>query len=428
MLPPNALEFAHLPPTAATFESPLKRQRLDSSQTPSLPAAPQTSTHPSTPVPPSVLSASGRPTARETRQLRIDPAAMSAPSAIPTIDIVSPASPMGLRLTSDSNKSATVFLSHVRRTFARHPVDYTGELVRLLDDIATFTCTTSASVAERSHDLVYGSVGTGTDINASSTVRQLYRVLAHDGYCCIVLAKGVEQPLTFDDSVLNGNYVVCVSPLDMDTQGSEETGVAGMLFSVYKRKSSTSLPGRGMDLRQNLVDQVAAGYASYSSATTLYYTMGHGVYSFVMHPVALQYFLQPPMRLNIPENPTVIYMDRKLLSSNHPLSAPLGKMVDKLTCSVFTTGCLVGDLHQLMQTGGILIKTNVHLMCEAAPIAFIMEQCGGMAVDETGARILDMAVTDDFNAVVTAVLGTTESLRNLQMASTNQSTNGAAPH
>lgn len=389
--------FSQLTPTASSLTAPNKRQRANS------------------PSPSTYLRAPDRKP-----HFKLEPATMATASALPSrIDIISPASPMGLRLSSDNNKSATVFLSHVRRTFARYPVDYTGELVRLLDDIATFTCTTSSAVAERSHSPTYGAVGTGNDITSENATRQLYRVLAHDGYCCIILAKGVESPLTFDDSVLHGNYVVCVSPLDTDVDATEEQGVAGMMFSIYKRKSSTSLPGRGIDLCQQLSDQVAAGYASFSSATTLHYTMGHGVYSFVMHPVALQYFLQPPMHLNIPENPTVVYTDRKLLhDKKQPISAPLAKMVDKLASSVFTTGCLVGDLHQLMQTGGVLVATNVHLMCEAAPIAYIMEQSGGVATDETGARILAMAVTHDFNfnSKVTLALGTPDSHSNLHLS------------
>lgn len=317
----------------------------------------------------------------------------SAAMAAAKMEIVSPASPMGLRLTSDINKAATVFLSHVRRTFARHPVDYTGELVRLLDDIATFT-RTSASAAS--------AVANQTP---EETIMQLYKLLAADGYCCIILAKGVDQPLTFNDTVLHGNYVICISPLDEDDIGSDQNPVSGMIFSVYKRRSSTSLPGRGMDLRQKLSDQVAAGYASYSSATTLHYTMGHGVYSFVLHPVALQYFLQPAMRLSIPENPSTIYTDRCLLRKPTPIAAALNTLVDRMCSSIFTTGCLVGDVHQLVQTGGLVVAANVHLMCEAASLAFVVEQAGGVATDEFGERILDMAITEDYNVVVTLVLG-----------------------
>lgn len=416
--------FTKLTPTASSLSSPLKRQRLNSTQP---------SNRPTTPTVAAINPAFSSPAPQASslkKSVNIRDLPMMASTAYAgKLDIVSPASPMGLRLSSDNNKSATVFVSHVRRTFARHPVDYTGELVRLLDDIATFSCSLSAFVAERSHTPVYGSVGTGSDVTASYAMRELYRVLAHDGYCCIILAKGIDQPLTFDDSVLHGDYVVCVSPLDMDTEGSDEHGVAGMLFSIYKRKSSTSLPGRGIDLRQQLSDQVAAGYASFSSATTLYYTMGHGVYSFVMHPVALQYFLQPPMHLIIPENPTIVYSDRKLLNSPESISPLLAKMVDKLSCSMFTTGCLVGDLHQLMQTGGVLVAVDVDLMCEAAPTALIVEQCGGVATDETGTRIMDMAVNDDLGVHVTLVLGTPDSHRNLQLSPSQvQPANGNSLH
>lgn len=341
----------------------------------------------------------------------LSPHAMAAAK----MDLISPASPMGIRLTSDVNKGATVFLSHVRRTFARFPVDYTGELVRLLDDIATFTRTVASSVTEGSSHFRYGAVGSGDEITAASATRHLYRLLAHDGYCCIILSKGHNQPLTFDNSVLHGNYVVCVSPLDMDCTGADERGVAGMLFSVYKRKSSASLPGRGMDLKQNLGEQVGAGYAAFSSATTLHYTMGHGVYSFVLHPVTLQYFLQPAMRVNMPENPTVVYADRALLREPTRLADSLAKILEKYCCSMFTTGCLVGDVHHVLQTGGILITPNVHLMCEAAPIAFVIEQAGGQATDEFGRRILDMSITEDYNVEVTLVVGSDSNFRNLDL-------------
>lgn len=282
----------------------------------------------------------------------------------------------------------------------------------------------ASTVQERRPWLQYGSVGTGADLTPDHAVKQLYRMLAHDGYCCIILAKGCEKPLTFSDSVLHGNYVVCVSPLDMDQDGSEERGVAGMLFSVYKRKSSTSLPGRGIDLRQALGDQVAAGYASFSSATTLTYTMGHGAYSFVLHPVAMQYFLQPAMRLAIPENPTTVYGDRVLLRKESPIRASLSKMVDKFCCSMFTTGCLVGDVHQLMQTGGLLVIEGVHLMCEAAPLALVVEQCGGVAIDEFGENILDMSITEDYNVNVTLILGTPGTVKNLALLPKCQISNG----
>lgn len=348
------------------------------------------------------------------------------------MDIVSPKSPLGIRLSSDVNKGATVFLSHVRRTFARHPVDYTGELVRLLDDIASFTRVVSSAVTEASTPAAshFGhSTHAPLEATAEGATEHLYRLLAHDGYCCIILSKGCSQPLTFDGDVANGNYVVCVSPLDGDPVVADSP-VAGTMFSVYKRRSSASLPGRGIDLKQKLSDQVAAGYCSYSSATTLHYSMGHGTFSFVMHPVAQQYFLQPAMRTTIAENPAAVYCDRRILVENTPLGRATGKLLQKFCCNVFSTGCLVSDVHLLLRTGGVLIAQSVHLLCEAAPIAYIVEQAGGVATDEFGDRILEMAVTEDHDVCVTVVVGSRMDHANLDITGARGSngsiTNGVA--
>lgn len=308
-----------------------------------------------------------------------------------------------------------MFLSHVRRTFARHPADYTGELVRLLDDIANFTRIVSSAVTEGAINAEYSghrAAHAPIDASADGATQHLYRLLAHDGYCCIILSKGFSQPLTFAADVPHGNYVVCVSPLDADPV-SGAGAVAGTLFSVYKRRSSASLPGRGIDLRQRLSDQVAAGYCSYSSATTLHYSMGYGTFSFVMHPVAQNYFLQPAMHTSIAQNTAVVYCDRSIIHQDTPLATASRKLMEKYSCNVLTTGCLIGDIHLLLRTGGLLIAQNVHLLCEAACIAYIVEQAGGVAIDEFGDRILDMTVTEDHDVCVTLVVGSKHDVGNL---------------
>ena len=334
---------------------------------------------------------------------------------------------MNLRLSSDINKGATVFLSHVRRTFARYPIDYTGELVRLLDDISIFTRTISSYVNENAPTIQYGKVGRGEhadetegtvdegEIDAAFATRKLYQMLENDGYCCIILAKGTETPLTFPENVPNGNYVVTVSPLDYDDE--QQLGhkpVAGTVFSIYKRKSSASLPGRRIDLLQKAKDQVAAGYCVYSSATTLHYTMGHGLYSFVMHPVALQYFLQPAMRVTLPENPSAVYSDRRFVKKQDGvLGRCIAKCLDKHCGSMYGTGCLVGDVHLMLQNGGVVVGKDAHFLCETAPFSFIIEQAGGVALNESGARIMDLQVLDDANMQVTLVAGSPITMKNL---------------
>lgn len=283
-------------------------------------------------------------------------------------------------LTSTVNKAATVFPSHVRRTFMVNPADYTGELVRLLDDISTLTHAISAFVSEGSDKIAYvtksspcvvppkhptpkltrsslsrrpssyGQVGEKT-ITAEHATHMLYRSLAHDGYSCLILAKNREQPLTFPEGVPHGGYVVCLSSLDADPRSVDQP-VCGTIFSVYKRRSSASLPGKYIDLQQKGSDQVAAGFVTYGASTVLYYTMGHGLYSFVLHPVALQYFLQPDQRLTITEAGYAVYGKRTIISSPTPLGTGVRKFIEETpNVKMYHTGCMAGNVALMLPNG-----------------------------------------------------------------------------
>lgn len=333
------------------------------------------------------------------------------------LDLASPASPVltaagGGRLGSDLNKGATVFPSHVRRTFQRFPTDYTGELVRLLDDIATVTHSIAAYVTEGSEKISYGAPASTEGLNSMVASRRLYKSLSHDGYACLILDKGFDQPLTMPADALQGSYVVMVSPLDVDSMPSIGSPICGTIFSVYKRRSPASLPGRLKDLQQALGDQVAAGYVLYSSATTLYYTLGgdHGVYSFALHPVATQYFLQPTMALRIPLAAGGISVDRARLFKDPIVGAAVSNFMT--SCSkpppMYDTGVLIGNFNDAMLRGGLVIQFDTHLLCEAGPLALIAEQSGGKAVDGTGRRILSITMDDetDVHKKCTLIAGT----------------------
>lgn len=310
------------------------------------------------------------------------------------MDIISPASPASLRLAPSTSKAATVFLSHVRRTFQRYPTDFTGELVRLLDDIAVVTRSIASSMTS------------ATPLSPASATANLYAALKSDGYACLILAKDTPQPLTFADDVPHGNYVVCIAPLNYDPS-LDPCAISGTLFSVYKRRSSASLPGRGIDLKQELSSQAAAGYCCYGSATTLHYTMGHGLHSFVLQPVSLQYFLQPAQRVSIPEGAST-YLPRELAlrpKETCQIAAAMQRAEKRFRGQNFTTGGLVGDLHMLLLTGGVLVREGVHLLCEAGPLALVVEQAGGAALTGTGKRVLDLKVEEDPNVVITIVVG-----------------------
>mmetsp|Transcript_26281 Transcript_26281/g.63905 ORF Transcript_26281/g.63905 Transcript_26281/m.63905 type:complete len:344 (+) Transcript_26281:69-1100(+) len=306
--------------------------------------------------------------------------------------IVSPLSPLGLR-GAGVEKAATVFPSHVRRTFTRHPTDYTGDLVRLLDDIATQTHGIAAYVAEHDETIAYGQVGRQAITSAFAT-RQLYRALSHDGYSCVILARDSAEPLTFPEDVPHGSYVVCMSSLEVDP-GVDLQPVCGTVFSIYKRLSSTSLPGRYLDLAQSAKDQVAAGFCVYASATTLFYTMGYGVYSFSLHPVAVQYFLQPNQRIMVPTGGATLFGSRALATSEASLGAAMSKCLTKRSWKFQDVGTLVGNVYYMIKLGGVVVVDKSDLLCEAAPLAFIIEQAGGVACDLNGTKIMDLKAGEE---------------------------------
>lgn len=312
---------------------------------------------------------------------------LKAPSTPPSSSMRHPAS--HVLPSSPSDKAATVFPSHVRAAFRRNPADRTGELVRLLDDISTVTHSISSYVAEHNHEVTNLEAGQppAKDLDPQVATQKLYTSLSHDGYACIILDKGREAPLTFSEAALHGGYVVMLSSLDMDPTTTDNV-LCGTIFSVYKRKSSPSLPGRLKDLQQEVSNQVAAGYVLYSSATTLYYTMGNGASSFCLHPVATQYFLQPNHAINLPEPGTDLYADYAESRNDDKLGAAAIALCSERSGKVFDNGCMIANYHGATQSGCLFVCHDMHLLCEAAPLAYLVEQMGGKATDGAGNRIL----------------------------------------
>lgn len=299
-------------------------------------------------------------------------------------------------LTAGPDKAATVFPSHVRRSFSRRPTDFTGDLVRLLDDISTVTHNLAAYVSEGSEAIEYGRTSSASNLDPAVATRQLYKALAHDGYACIILDRHHPAPLSLPEDAPHGGYVVVVNALDIAPDESDQP-VCGTIFSVYLRRTQPSTSGTLRDLQQQLGDQVAAGFVMYASATTLFYSLGQGSFSFCLHPVARQYFLQPRNEITLREGCADVYADTRSLAREPSTRAAVRTAVaeGEMRGKIFDTGCLVANFHGAVVSGGAVFAPETHLLCDAAPLALIMEQMGGKATDGRGKRILDMAIADD---------------------------------
>lgn len=340
---------------------------------------------------------------------------------------------------------STNFSSHLRTSFSRAPTDHTGELIRLLDDISTVTHCITAYAARQ--NVSYQSQGDDGLFDGLEATRHFYKSLCHDGYACLILEANTEMPLTFPETAPHGLYVVTLSALDVppafavatrkrrsqqsvlsgdvgdvgerndldDLKGDDCDFACGTMFAVFRRQSSPSVPGRLADLQQTMNEQVAAGYVIYSSTTRLVYTLGEGVFSFSLHPVASQYFMHPthPLIMHHPTlnesnhsdrsfdnysnstaNKTIhVFVDySQLRQRQDAISRVLARFIQKRRARVFFDGCLAADFDSALRCGGVILWFDVHLLCAAAGMAFIVEQSEGKATNGYGKRILGMSL------------------------------------
>jgi len=246
--------------------------------------------------------------------------------------------------------------------------------------------------------------------------RQLHTALATSGFCCMIYSAQTGQMMPLDLDAGIGNYVVVYTALV-----GEVGGTLGSLFSVYYRKSYSGREGDTADLLQRIgYEQVAAGYALYSSSVHLVISTGLGAHIFFLddisgHFVLRQKFVQIPPRgrvysVDISSLPKAIEGVRRYLaqleSSNASRETKHTAMMDgPAPGKIFRyEHNVVGNFHRILRHGGILLmpgpRTNAlaDFLGVAAPLAFLARQAGGKAsvgkrpVLELSAWTLDMRV------------------------------------
>ncbi len=286
-----------------------------------------------------------------------------------------------------------------------------GELSRLLRDIGIASKIVNREVNKAGLVDILGDAGT-TNIQGEEQKKldmyaneQFISALTSGGECCIVATEEEDEFVPIDSPVSkNAKYIVCIDPLDGSSNIDVNVAV-GTIFSIYRRKS---VDGNATlaDVLQKGTDQVAAGYVIYGSSTMLVYTTGKGVNGFTLDPSIGEFCLSHP-NMKIPED-GVIYS----INEGNYVHFPQGvknyikyaQVEDLATRRPYTSryiGSMVGDIHRNLIKGGIYIypttaaspNGKLRLLYECNPMAFIVEQAGGVASDGLN-RILDIEPTE----------------------------------
>lgn len=286
-----------------------------------------------------------------------------------------------------------------------------GELSRLLRDIGIASKIVNREVNKAGLVDILGDAGT-VNIQGEGQKKldvfaniQFISALTSGGECCIVATEEEDDFVRIDSPVSkNAKYIVCIDPLDGSSNIDCNVAV-GTIFSIYRRKS---VEGEATleDVLQKGTQQVAAGYVIYGSSTMLVYTTGKGVNGFTLDPSIGEFCLSHP-NMRIPEGGNIYS-----LNEGNYVHFPEGvkkylkyvQVHDEATNRPYTSryiGSMVGDIHRNLIKGGIYIypttasspKGKLRLLYECNPMAFIVEQAGGVASDGFN-RILDIEPTE----------------------------------
>ena len=226
--------------------------------------------------------------------------------------------------------------------------------------------------------------------------------LAARGEVCGLASEEEEQFVSFESlPEQRSKYVVLIDPLDGSSNIDVNVAV-GTIFSIYRRVTAEGSPVQLVDFLQPGHRQVAAGYIIYGSSTMLVYSTGQGVNGFTLDPSIACFCLSLP-EIRIPAAGRTYSVNE-----GNYLKFPSGvkhylkycQAEDEASGRPYTsryTGSLVSDFHRNLLKGGIYLypsgtsspQGKLRLLYECNPLAFLVEQAGGVASDGFR-RILDL--------------------------------------
>ncbi|MGH3844671.1 MAG: class 1 fructose-bisphosphatase, partial [Pseudonocardiaceae bacterium] len=241
-----------------------------------------------------------------------------------------------------------------------------------------------------------------------------------------MLSANLEAPYPIPERYPRGKYLLMFDPLD----GSSNIDVnvpVGSIFSIL-RAPSPGANAAAEDFLQPGSEQVCAGYAIYGPSTMIVLTVGTGVHGFTLEPQLGEFILTHPA-IQVPTAASVFAIN----ASNSRFWEPaVARYVDE--CLAGSAGprgkdfnmrwvaSLVAETHRILTRGGVFLnprdskdptkRGRLRLLYEANPVAFIVEQAGGLA--STGrARLLDV-VPDDLHQRIAFIFGAREEVERIE--------------
>ncbi|KAG5272281.1 hypothetical protein AALO_G00163680 [Alosa alosa] len=269
----------------------------------------------------------------------------------------------------------------------------TGELTTLLNSMCTAIKAISTAVRKAGIANLYGIAGstnvTGDQVKKLDILSNdlVINMIKSSFTSCVLVSEEDDHALIVDPDS-RGKYIVCFDPLD-GSSNIDCLASIGTIFAVY-RKMTDDEPCE-KDALQSGRHIVAAGYALYGSATMLVLSTGQGVNCFMLDP-AIGEFILVDRDVKIKKKGKIYSLNEGYAQHFYP------DVTDYLQKKKFPedgsapyggryVGSMVADVHRTLVYGGIFLypanvkspKGKLRLLYECNPMAYIMEQAGGMA-------------------------------------------------
>ncbi|MCB0138509.1 MAG: class 1 fructose-bisphosphatase [Caldilineaceae bacterium] len=223
--------------------------------------------------------------------------------------------------------------------------------------------------------------------------RIIHRLNDHTGRLAVMSSEEQPHIIPIPDRYPTGNYVLIYDPLDGVSNIDYNVSI-GTIFAIYRRVSQS---GRGTleDCLQTGSKLVAAGYVVYGSSTMLVYSTGQGVHGFTLDPIIGEFLLSHP-NIRYPQAPQYYSVNQGYWpywpQPTRDYTTWLQGEGKRKPLSLRYIGSLVADFHRNLLAGGVfyypadsrdaqLPHGRLHLVYEAAPLAFLAQQAGGYGSD-----------------------------------------------
>jgi fructose-1,6-bisphosphatase I len=268
----------------------------------------------------------------------------------------------------------------------------------LVTTLNTITSACKSICAQLHNGALAGILGSADNTNIQGETQKKLDVISNDILKEKLLASVSVRALTseeeddFVDGNHGGQHIVHFDPLD-GSSNIDINAPVGTIFSIYQAPVTSALTEE--DLLMPGSKQIAAGYVLYGPSAILVLTTGNGVNMFTLEPASLDFRLTDAVVKIEPETHEFAVN----MSNQRHWAEPMQNYIDDLLAgssgsrkknfNMRWLAAMVGDVHRILCRGGIFTYPwdkrepekagKLRLMYEANPMAFLVEQAGGMA-------------------------------------------------